>query len=170
MSEKDGLAAMAEIASTVEIPKYKVGDKIKFEGLEVPSHNRGESWEVEEVDSKGKILSIKPIAEPYGVILKVGDNKPKKKSAYTVDVSKIDELDMYELFDLYDVTDHTIAHAIKKLLVAGRRGSKSKSKDVNEAIWSLKRWNEMQVDLCKCGKQISAEYKSNQCIQCDSLG
>ena len=50
--------------------------------------------------------------------------------------------------DLYDVLDsltlegpgaHAIAHAIKKLAFAGRRGHKSKAKDLREAVWSLVR-------------------------------
>jgi hypothetical protein len=45
---------------------------------------------------------------------------------------------------LYGVTDPCIQHAIKKLLVAGDRGHKDIEHDVQDAIDTLTRWQEMR--------------------------
>lgn len=57
------------------------------------------------------------------------------------------EVDVYRVLKLFDVTDQCIGHALKKLLVAGGRGAgKDVSKDVQEAIDSLLRWQEMRAE------------------------
>ena len=49
-------------------------------------------------------------------------------------------LDVYDVYSLFGVKSHRIAHAIKKLLMPGRRnGGKSQEQDIEEAITSLKR-------------------------------
>ena len=63
---------------------------------------------------------------------------------YIVDISKYNKLDIYRILKLYEVSDPCLQHAIKKLLCAGKRGSKNFLQDVNEAILSLKRLLEMQ--------------------------
>ena len=63
---------------------------------------------------------------------------------YIVDISKYNKLDIYRILKLYEVSDPCLQHAIKKLLCAGKRGSKNFLQDVNEAILSLKRFVEMQ--------------------------
>lgn len=65
---------------------------------------------------------------------------------YFKDVSHLDTIDIYRVIDLWGVTDSAIAHAIKKLLVAGGRGAKDAEQDVAEAIVSLRRWQEMQAE------------------------
>lgn len=50
------------------------------------------------------------------------------------------------LLKLFDVTDPCLQHAIKKLLVAGGRGQKDISKDIQEAIVTLTRWQQMQEE------------------------
>ncbi len=69
-----------------------------------------------------------------------------KHNHYFKDVSKLQTVDVYRVLRLFEVTDLCIAHAIKKLLVAGGRGAKSVEKDVTEAIDSLTRWQEMQIE------------------------
>lgn len=56
-------------------------------------------------------------------------------------------LDVYAVLQLFGVTDQAIGHAIKKLLVPGVRGTKSKAQDVQEAIDTLVRWQNMQLEL-----------------------
>lgn len=55
-----------------------------------------------------------------------------------------DTIDIYRVLEVYEVTDPCIQHAVKKLLCAGKRGYKEVEKDVQEAIQSLQRWEEMR--------------------------
>ena len=66
-----------------------------------------------------------------------------KHKHYYKDVIKYDTVDVYRVLELFEVTDHTLGHAIKKLLRAGGRGTKSQSQDIQEAIDTLKRNLEM---------------------------
>ena len=63
---------------------------------------------------------------------------------YIVDISKYNKLDIYRILKLYEVSDPCLQHAIKKLLCAGKRGSKNFLQDCNEAMQSLQRFLEMQ--------------------------
>lgn len=60
----------------------------------------------------------------------------------------VTHIDVYRVLDLFNVSDAAIAHAVKKLLVAGNRGYKSSKKDVEEAIASLTRRVEMWEEEC----------------------
>lgn len=62
---------------------------------------------------------------------------------YYKDVRGLDHIDVYRVLQLFEVTDPCIQHAVKKLLVAGKRGSKTSESDVSEAIISLQRHIEM---------------------------
>ena len=55
-------------------------------------------------------------------------------------------IDVYRVLELFEVTGPCIQHSIKKLLVAGKRGSKSEYKDIREAIDTLERWCEMRIE------------------------
>lgn len=59
---------------------------------------------------------------------------------------KYTHVDVYRVLKLFDVTDPCLQHAIKKLLVAGGRGQKDISKDIQEAIVTLTRWQQMQEE------------------------
>ena len=65
---------------------------------------------------------------------------------YFKDVRHLETVDVYRVLKMFNVTDPCIQHAVKKLLVAGGRGSKDQSKDVGEAIVSLQRWMEMSTE------------------------
>lgn len=54
-------------------------------------------------------------------------------------------VDAYRICRLYNVNDHAIYHAIKKLIRSGD-GEKSIEEDVEEAIMSLERWQEMEKE------------------------
>ncbi len=60
------------------------------------------------------------------------------------------EIDVYRAILLFEVTDPCIQHAVKKLLCAGGRGHKSEEKDVQDAIDSLKRWQDMRAEENSC--------------------
>lgn len=67
-------------------------------------------------------------------------------SHYVKDVSKLQKLDVYRVLELFEVKSPAIQHAIKKLLAAGKRGSKTMQKDVEEAVISLERWLDMKEE------------------------
>lgn len=54
-------------------------------------------------------------------------------------------VDYYKIVELYHLTDPCICHALKKLLRAGR-SHKSLPQDIQDAIDSLLRWQEMEFD------------------------
>lgn len=60
-------------------------------------------------------------------------------SHYFRSVEHIDEVDIYRLLLLFGVTDPCLAHAIKKLIAAGGRGTKSFETDVRESVKTLQR-------------------------------
>lgn len=69
---------------------------------------------------------------------------PRKHSHYFKNVQHLNDLDVYRVLKLFNVTDPCIAHAVKKLLVAGGRGAgKDIRQDLREAIDSVDRALEM---------------------------
>lgn len=69
-----------------------------------------------------------------------------KKHSHYFKPCPYNEIDIYRVLKLFEVTDPCLAHAIKKLLVAGGRGSKNQYQDVTEAIDTLSRWQEMYIE------------------------
>jgi len=69
-----------------------------------------------------------------------------KHSHYKKSVAGLEFIDVYRVLSLYGVTDPCIQHAIKKLLVAGDRGHKDIEHDVQDAIDTLNRWQEMRSE------------------------
>lgn len=65
------------------------------------------------------------------------------------------EVDVYRVLALFGVTDPCLQHAVKKLLVAGGRGAgKDISRDVQEAIDTLARWQEMRAEEAPAGATL----------------
>ena len=100
-------------------------------------------------------LSASPYDFPTGVVPKTNTSfitnqesqvQVKQHSHYFKDVSNLQTIDVYRVLELFSVTDPCIQHAVKKLLVAGGRGSKDISKDIQESIDSLKRYQEMRIE------------------------
>lgn len=69
---------------------------------------------------------------------------------YFKDVSKLREVDVYRVCQLFGVDDPSGAtqHAIKKLLVSGKRGVKDSERDIREAIDTLNRRLQMIAEDC----------------------
>lgn len=53
-------------------------------------------------------------------------------------------IDLYRFAEMFEITDSSMFHAVKKIVAAGKRGSKTVEQDVQEAIDSLQRWQEMR--------------------------
>ena len=70
--------------------------------------------------------------------------QPSPHAHYFKSVQHLSHVDVYRVCTLFGVTDPCLAHAIKKLLVAGGRGGKDQTQDVQEAIDSCTRFLEMQ--------------------------
>jgi hypothetical protein len=58
----------------------------------------------------------------------------------------LDAVDVYRVLELFEVTDPCLQHAVKKLLCAGGRGAKDMEQDVQEAIDTLERYQDMKVE------------------------
>jgi hypothetical protein len=69
-----------------------------------------------------------------------------KHSHYKKPVAGLQFVDVYRVLALFGVTDPCIQHAVKKMLAAGGRGAKDISQDVQEAIDTLQRWQEMRAE------------------------
>lgn len=68
----------------------------------------------------------------------------RKHNHYFKNVRHLNDLDVYRVLKLFNVTDPCIAHAVKKLLVAGGRGAgKDIRQDLREAADSVERCLEM---------------------------
>lgn len=77
----------------------------------------------------------------------ISDKEVEKHSHYKKNVSHLQFIDVYRVLELYNVTNPCIQHAIKKLLVAGGRGAgKDVAQDIQEAIDSLVRWQDMKLE------------------------
>ncbi len=69
-----------------------------------------------------------------------------KHNHYFKKTVHLDAVDVYRVLELFEVTDPCLQHAIKKLLCAGKRGAKDEERDVEEAIDTLGRYQDMKVD------------------------
>jgi len=67
-----------------------------------------------------------------------------KHGHYFKKVTHLDAVDVYRVLELFEVTNPCLQHAIKKLLCAGSRGSKDEEQDVQEAIDTLGRYQEIR--------------------------
>ncbi len=92
-----------------------------------------------------------------------------KHPHYFKPVAGLTHVDVYRVLSLFGVTDPCIQHAIKKLLVAGGRGAgKDISTDVQEAIDSLARWQEMRAEespmpYCECTSNCKGPTDGRKC-------
>jgi hypothetical protein len=56
------------------------------------------------------------------------------------------KIDVYRVIELWTVTDPCLQHALKKILCAGGRGHKDQATDIQQAIDSLRRWQQMRKE------------------------
>lgn len=60
--------------------------------------------------------------------------------------AKLDYIDVYDVLRLFDVVEPALQHAIKKLLMPGKRGKGDYEQDLREAIQSITRAIEMHEE------------------------
>jgi len=70
----------------------------------------------------------------------------RKHGHYFKNVAHLGTIDVYRVIALFDVADPCLQHALKKILVAGGRGSKDEKKDIPAAIDTLNRKLEMMAE------------------------
>lgn len=76
----------------------------------------------------------------------------ERKHAHYFKATPFADADVYRVLRMFNVTDPCLQHATKKLLVAGGRGGgKDISRDVQEAIDTLTRWQEMEAEDAAAG-------------------
>lgn len=66
-----------------------------------------------------------------------------KHNHYFKKTVHLDAVDVYRVLELFEVTNPCVQHAVKKLLCAGDRGAKGMEQDVQEAMDTLERWQDM---------------------------
>lgn len=88
--------------------------------------------------SQERLDAMTTHTEPRGFV------QAERKHSHYFKPCPFDEIDVYRVLERFNVTDQAIGHALKKLLVAGGRGHKDIGKDVQEAIDTLERWQDMR--------------------------
>ena len=69
-------------------------------------------------------------------------------------------IDLYRFAEMFEITDSSLFHAVKKIVAAGKRGSKTVEQDVQEAIDSLQRWQEMRREEAPAQKTAPEREKA----------
>ena len=69
-----------------------------------------------------------------------------KHGHYFKKVTHLDAVDVYRVLELFEVTNPCLQHAIKKLLCAGSRGAKDMEQDIQEAIDTLCRYQQIRAE------------------------
>lgn len=83
----------------------------------------------------------------------------EKFGHYYKNVSHLQDLDAYRVLERFGIRHPALQHAIKKLLVAGGRGAKDVDQDVQEAIDSLERFQDMRKeDSVEAAMAVQAEF------------
>lgn len=78
------------------------------------------------------------------------------------------ELDVYDVLAAWEVTNPAIQHAVKKLLMPGARGAKSKVQDIEEVLASIKRALELEGLVGKIGEPGIYGKLPSYDAQCDA--
>jgi len=74
-------------------------------------------------------------------------DKTRGKHGHYFKAAPFEYVDIYRVLQLFAVTDPCLQHAVKKILMAGGRGAgKDIRQDIQEAIDTLTRWQEMRAE------------------------
>lgn len=107
--------------------------------------------QIQEAQSKVNEM-IDAYAAQDGYVSKKRHQAAVPKSRYHKSVAGYDTIDVYDVLRLYEVESHPVGHAIKKLLMAGRRGSKGYRQDLQEAVDSIFR----EIDTLSTNEEKNA--------------
>lgn len=86
-----------------------------------------------------RYLDIESI-KPHGIVAET-----KKPNKYQRECKK-SVIDVYDVLEMFEVTNPASQHAIKKLLMPGKRGAKDTVQDLKEARDSIVRAIELETD------------------------
>jgi hypothetical protein len=75
----------------------------------------------------------------YEKITGLRDQSKYAKLIKSIDGKELGLIDVYSVLNAFEVNNPAIAHAVKKLLMPGKRGAKTVRQDVQEATDSLVR-------------------------------
>ena len=111
-------------------------------------------WCVRELNQRPESYSTKGPAVVGEAVTTLRDEYPhyyRVIPGEIVDGKAVAIIDVYRVLDAFGPLPATIDHAVKKLLALGQRGAKDAAKDVDEAIKSLRRWQEMRAEEATLG-------------------
>lgn len=134
---------------------WKVGDKGVYVGESNHWFTKDQVYSVtNEMGLYGSILFTTNLGGENGwareyvdkLFEPVEETKNQKKHSHYFKECPYDYIDVYRVLEMFDVTDPCLQHSIKKLLCSGRRGVKDTAKDIQEAIDTLVRYQEMREE------------------------
>lgn len=105
-------------------------------------------WAGVEVSRDEFYEAVESYKSEKALLCRKGDSSKPKHSHYHKDVSQYDTIDVYAVCKIFDVQDTSgcLQHAIKKLLVTGKRGHKDRQTDIQNAIDTLTRLIELESE------------------------
>lgn len=106
---------------------------VKADGLKIGGVKIDEAWINAQVKKKTGVVRPK-------------ESVLKKHNHYFKDVSDYKEIDVYALCKIFEIDDPSgcTQHAIKKLLVTGKRGHKDRLRDLQDVVDTVKRLIELE--------------------------
>lgn len=104
--------------------------------------NAGETWRC--LNCNTPMVEKAQFMRASGGFISAG--KTDRKHSHYFHACPYDQIDVYRVLLVFGVTDPCLQHAAKKLLKAGGRGQKDAGQDVQEAIDTLRRWQEMRAE------------------------
>lgn len=128
--------------------KPKHPSSIRNKGLEVNEPKeiivKADKFTINDVEVDEAWINAR-IKERVGVV-HPKENVLKKHHHYFKDVSDYKEIDVYALCKIFEIDDPSgcTQHAIKKLLVTGKRGHKDRLRDLQDVVDTVKRLIELE--------------------------
>lgn len=110
---------------------------------------------ISEIESNNKLPSTKTANRLHSILdVKIPDpvsEDTRKHNHYFIDVRGLDYIDPYMIAYLYNIDDPSGAtqHALKKLLVPGKRGHKDVNTDLNNVVDTSNRLLEIKQQLAE---------------------
>ena len=118
--------------------QFKIGDFVKV----LDTVTREER--IEKIETEEQLLQ----AEIDDTVLKFEDViiEETKVNKYKREIKKDMYIDVYDVLKAFEVSNPAIQHAVKNLLAGGKRGYKDITQDFEEAIVSIQRGIELEIE------------------------